>query len=122
MPNFGKYFVAKEFDSPDLPGSSVNMKQELLDKLNAAREIAGVPFKINSGFRTVAKNKAEGGKVDSPHLNGWAADVDLNKESRQRFLILHALFAVGFHRIGIADGFIHVDCDPTKDPKVIWTY
>jgi zinc D-Ala-D-Ala carboxypeptidase len=122
MPNFGKWFKPHEFDSPDLPGSSINMKQELLDKLNAAREIAGIPFKINSGFRTVAKNKAEKGKSDSAHLTGFAADVDLTKDSRQRFLILHALFAVGFTRFGIGDGFIHVDCDPTKDPKVAWIY
>jgi len=121
MPDFGKYFKQSEFDSPDLPGSGINMQQAFLDKLNRAREIAGVPFVINSGYRTVKSNAAAKGKVDSPHLGGWAADIDLNGQSRQRFYILRAVFQV-FDRVGVANGFIHVDCDPSKDKEVAWPY
>ena len=47
-----RYFTYDEFDSPDLPGSGEFMEQEFLDLLDDARDIAGVPFIINSGFRT----------------------------------------------------------------------
>lgn len=121
MTDFGKHFKSHEFDSPDLPNSGINMQQAFIDRLNRARELAGVPFKINSGFRSANKNRAEGGKPDSAHLTGWAADIDLTGDSRQRYHILKAVFQV-FDRIGIAKGFIHVDCDPTKDKNVTWTY
>ena len=119
-----KHFVLSEFDSPDAPGSGSQMQPEFLKKLDAARGIANVPFKINSGFRTAAKNKAEGGKPDSAHLTGWAADIDLPNTggSRLRFIIIRALIQAGFTRIGIANGFIHVDCDPTKDKEVAFLY
>jgi zinc D-Ala-D-Ala carboxypeptidase len=119
-----KHFLLSEFDSPDAPGSGSQMQEEFLKKLDLARTIASVPFKINSGFRTAAKNKAEGGKADSAHLTGWGADIDLPNSggSRLRFVIVDALIRAGFNRIGIANGFIHVDADPTKDKNVIWLY
>ncbi len=122
-----KHFKLSEFDSPDLPGSgAVNMKPEFLQKLDKAREIAGIPFKINSGFRTLAHNKAlqaRGYKAvsNSPHMGGWAADIHCNS-SANRMTIVKALIEVGFKRIGIDNTFIHVDCDPTKDQNLIWVY
>jgi len=117
-------FNLSEFDSPDLVGSGSKMNPDFLMKLDKARAIAGVPFKINSGFRTSQKNKAEGGKPDSAHLTGYAADIDLPNTggSRMRFQIVNSLIEAGFNRIGIANGFIHVDSDPTKDKNVIWLY
>ena len=53
-----KYFTLDEFDSPDLPNSGVNMDSNFLQKLEAAREIAGIPFKINSGYRTQEHHQA----------------------------------------------------------------
>jgi hypothetical protein len=38
-----------------------------------------------------------------------------------RLKILRALVIVGFSRIGISKGFIHVDIDKTK-PNNIWLY
>jgi zinc D-Ala-D-Ala carboxypeptidase len=121
-----KYFKLSEFDSPDAPGSGSNMKEEFLVKLDKAREIAGVAFRINSGFRTQAHNislKKKGYKAvsNSPHLGGWAADIHCN-DSVNRLKIVQALLEVGFVRIGIAGTFIHVDCDPTKPQSLIWTY
>ena len=117
-------FNLSEFDSPDQPGSGAKMNPDFLLKLDKARGIAGVPFKINSGYRSAQKNKAEGGKPDSSHLTGYAADIDLpnTSGSRMRFQIVNSLIKAGFNRIGIANGFIHVDSDPTKDKNVIWLY
>lgn len=123
-----KHFKTSEFDSPDLPGSGINMKPEFLQRLDNARAIAGIPFKINSGYRTAAHNKSLKDKghqavPDSPHLSGYAADIHVpNGGSRERFIIVKALINAGFTRIGIAKTFVHCDCDPTKDKEVIWLY
>ena len=52
-----KYFTYEEFDSPDLANSGINMDRNFLQKLELAREIAGIPFKINSGYRTKEHNR-----------------------------------------------------------------
>jgi len=115
-----KHFDLSEFDSPDQPGSGEEMKMPFLRKLDAARSMAGTPFKITSGYRTQKHNDKVGGVVNSAHLRGWAADIACNTSNR--YAILHALLDAGFNRIGIANTFIHVDCDPTKNPCKIWTY
>ena len=116
-----RYFTLAEFDSPDLPGSGEFMEQEFLDLLDDARDIAGVPFIINSGFRTEGHNRAVGGKETSSHLTGWAADIRATTSNR-RYLVIAALCGVGFTRIGVADTFVHVDLDPFKAHNVMWLY
>ena len=116
-----EYFKISEFDSPDLPGSGNNMDTSFLKMLDEARDIANIPFKINSGYRTVDHNKKIGGVQDSSHLTGFAADIHCI-DNINRFIILNSLLLAGFSRIGVAKTFIHVDNDPTKTPDVIWTY
>lgn len=91
------------------------------DKLNQAREIAGVPFVLNSAFRCPEHNFDVGGSDTSSHMAGVAVDIKCD-QSRERYLILNALFAVGFNRIGIGKTFIHVDDDLTKPAGVVWLY
>ena len=43
------YFKISEFDSPDEVGSGYRMDTDFLRRLDTARGIAGIPFKINSG-------------------------------------------------------------------------
>lgn len=92
-----------------------------LNRLNSARELAGIPFHINSGVRCPAHNKRCNGAETSSHLTGWACDIEC-EDSRTRSIILRALLSVGFNRMGIADSFIHVDCDPIKVGNVTWVY
>jgi len=109
-----KYFKYEEFDSPDLPHSgSVNMDPKFMDMLEAAREIAGIPFIITSGYRTKEHNDAIGSKSTN-HTTGRAADIAATN-SRDRFIIISALIEVGFNRIGIdfKRKFIHVDSNGT---------
>lgn len=115
------YFRYSEFDSPDIPDSGRNMQSSFLRMLNHARQIAGIPFKINSGFRSQEHNKKVGGTETSSHLTGHAADIHCTS-STYRYEIISALLQAGFNRIGIAETFIHVDNDPNKTQKVIWTY
>ncbi len=113
-----KYFKLSEFD--DAPGTGKNMKKEFLTKLDKARAIANVPFKITSGYRSKETNKRVGGVSTSSHLKGLAADISC-KDSSTRQKIVNSLIQAGFTRIGIADTFIH--CDTDKDKKdAIWLY
>ena len=115
-----KYFTLDEFDCPSLPNSGKNMDTNFLTKLEEAREIAGVPFKITSGYRTKEHNEAVGGVPNSSHLIGVAADIAVSSGS-ERYTILNALIKAGFKRIGVAKTFIHCDTDPNK-PNSVWTY
>jgi uncharacterized protein YcbK (DUF882 family) len=116
-----KHFKLSEFDSPDAPGSGAKMQPKFLQLLDNARSLAGVAFKINSGYRTEAHNAKVKGVKGSSHCQGWAADIHCTDGS-QRFLIVNALLKSGINRIGISSTFIHADCDPTKPTQVIWTY
>lgn len=116
-----RYFKLTEFDSPDLVGSGQRMEPTFLEKLDIAREKAGIPFKIRSGYRTSKHNAAVHGKSDSSHTIGRACDIEAIGD-RNRYLIITSLLAVGFNRIGIGQTFIHVDDDPVKDKQVVWLY
>ena len=116
-----KYFTHAEFDSPDSPDSGSNMDDSFLSMLDRAREAAGTPFKINSGFRTPKHYKKVGGSENSSHLRGFAADIHVTSNST-RYVILEALLNVGFNRIGVADTFVHVDAAPSKTKNIIWPY
>ena len=122
-----RYFSPSEFDSPDLPGSGeTEMQLAFVARLDMARHLAGIPFHVNSGFRSQSHHDhltAQGyhTAVDSPHLRGWAADIHV-RNSTARFKIIDALLNVGFDRVGVAKTFIHCDMDPNKTPAVIWLY
>lgn len=101
-------FVPSEFADPTAPGTGALMKEELVLMLDAARTIAGVPFIIESGWRTVEHNRAVGGKPHSAHLTGEAVDIAAT-DSQARWNILVALLAAGFDRLEITPRHIHVD-------------
>ena len=116
-----KNFKTSEFDSPDEIGSGNLMDKRFLEMLDNAREIAGVSFRITSGYRSKSHNKKVGGVPQSSHRLGKACDIACTS-SRHRFKIVNALIEAGFNRIGIAKNFIHVDNDNNKVGQVIWTY
>ncbi|HET8689242.1 MAG TPA: D-Ala-D-Ala carboxypeptidase family metallohydrolase [Methanosarcina sp.] len=115
-----KHFKMEEFICKCGCGQN-QMIPETLDRIDKAREIANVPFKVTSGYRCVAHNAAVGGKSEGAHTTGHAVDIEASV-SPNRFLIVDALLKVGFNRIGIGKTFIHADDDPTKPPKVMWEY
>lgn len=106
------------------PNEIVGLKPELVQMLDKARGLAGVPFSISSGFRTPDKNSAVGGVENSAHLLGKAVDIHCGS-SVHRLKMLTALLSVGFTRMGIGSDFIHVDIGTDADnlpQNVCWTY
>lgn len=121
------HFEYIEFDSPDLPGSGAEfMDQDFLDLLDKARDEAKIPFKITSGFRTPEysidlKKRGYAVAKNSAHMQGLAADIAVTS-SANRLIIIESLLYVGFRRLGIGKGFIHVDLSKTKAQDVVWVY
>ena len=97
-----------------------NMNESFLMRLDEAREYAGIPFIVNSAYRSPQHPESIKNPTSS-HIKGLAVDISA-KDSRTRGLILDALRAVGFNRIGIAKTFIHVDVDYDKSQNVTWVY
>lgn len=116
-----EYFHHSEFDSPDIKNSGILMDNDFILLLNEARKSAGIPFIINSGYRSKSHNKKIGGVKDSSHLKGLAVDIKCIN-SRDRYIIIKALLDCGFHRIGINKSYIHVDMDESKKHSVSWLY
>lgn len=116
-----KYFTQKDFNNCTPPCSMGDMNQETLKKFDKARHIAGIPFAVNSAYRTIEHERSQGRNGQSSHTSGRAMDIRAIG-GRQRFLIVNALLKAGFTRIGVHERFIHADDDPAKDQKVIWFY
>lgn len=116
-----KYFTIAEFDSPDEPGSGVNMHQDLLELLDEMRTIYGKPIAITSGYRTKEHNSYVGGKENSSHLKGLAVDIAI-ADSNQRYEIIRIAMLLGIKRIGTGKGFVHIDIDGDKAQNVNWVY
>lgn len=93
----------------------------LVDRLQSLRDFYGEGIEIRSGCRCEIHNRNEGGKEDSAHLSGRAADLEIGN-SHARFLILKGAIMVGFRRIGIGKTFVHLDIDITKPNEVSWVY
>ena len=97
-----------------------NMNKDFLFVLDEAREFAGIPFVINSAYRS-PNHPLSVKNPTSSHIKGLAVDIKAT-DNATRFKIVEALISVGFTRIGIADTFIHVDLDFEKRQNIIWTY
>jgi len=95
------------------------MNEMFLAKLDRARGLAKIPFRITSGYRCVNHNKDVGSKPTSSHIKGRAADIACHSDA-DRYRIVVCCIANNFKRIGIYPTHIHVDNDPRKTSSVIW--
>lgn len=99
----------------------IAMDEAFLARLEKAREIAGVPFKITSGYRC-PKHNAVVGSTSRNHVNGKAADIEA-LSGPVRGKILRGLYLAGFKRIGVGKTFIHADTMETEgSPESCWLY
>jgi zinc D-Ala-D-Ala carboxypeptidase len=95
-----------------------------LMRANRARHRADIFFTVNCASRCKRHNAEVGGVDKSAHLidsDGFSRALDIHcVDSHSRAIILKALIAEGFTRIGIYNTFIHADDDPTLPQDVIW--
>ena len=116
-----KYFKESEFQKCVPACSLQDMKQGTMDKLDAARESAGIPFVLNSAYRSVEHERKQGRDGTSSHTKGMAVDIRCNSNAN-RMKIVRALIEAGFVRIGIGKTFVHADDDASKSQNVMWHY
>jgi uncharacterized protein YcbK (DUF882 family) len=114
-----EHFLVEEFMCPCC--GEVEIDHEFIQKLEKARQEADIPFVITSGYRCTAHNQAVGGKRNSAHRKGRAADIRATTD-HQRALIAFSAANAGFKRIGFGSNFIHLDSDPTLPTPRIWLY
>lgn len=112
-----KNFNSKEFDSPDVEFSGLDIERELVYKLQVMRDILNIAIIVNSGVRTAHWNEKVGGVSDSGHLTCTDVDISVNSSSHRYFIVLAAI-NVGFDRIGVYNNHVHLSVDKSKKPSL----
>jgi|ADGO01.1.fsa_nt_gi Uncharacterized protein conserved in bacteria len=109
-------FSLSEFtckDGTPVPDEYMNNVRLLAVNLQVLRDHIGEPIHVNSGYRSPDYNKKVGGKKNSYHLKGMAADITCKSKSpKQLAAIIEKLIADRKMKqggIGIYAGFIHYD-------------
>lgn len=94
----------------------------LVQKLQRLRSFLREPIKVTSGVRCPEYNKSVGGKPDSSHLTGEAADIAC-PSSRLRYRMKRTIYTWAlFNRIGNGRNFLHVDVSELLPQEVEWEY
>lgn len=86
-----------------------------MDMLQELRYGIGLPFYINSGYRSPEHNTAVGGAKNSFHMRGMAFDINLRNLNRDE--LVRMAVEIGFRGIGYYNSFQHVDTRIT--PNVV---
>lgn len=110
--------VARWTSGEEAPDASV-FPEDAIEKLELARLHAGVPFIVNSSYRSEAYEISKGRSGTSAHTLGRAFDIRCT-DSRTRYRIISGALDAGYKRIGIYPNFIHLDDSPVHDQMVIW--
>lgn len=116
-----KYFKDREFKLCSPSCSLQDMQQHTMDRLDRARELAGIPFVLTSAYRSREWELKKGRTGKGAHTTGCAVDIRCNSDST-RMAIVSACLLAGFTRIGIGKTYIHVDDDENKTQQVMWHY
>ena len=111
-----KNFNLIEFQSRDMsqmPPEVLKNIKELAEDLQVIRDYIGEPIHINSAYRSPAHNKRIGGKRNSYHIKGMAADITVKGYTpRKLYSVVRKLRKqgkIGVNGIGLYNGFLHID-------------
>tara|TARA_R110000787_G_scaffold172398_2_gene285029 strand:+ start:708 stop:1061 length:354 start_codon:yes stop_codon:yes gene_type:complete len=113
-----KYFKVSDFDCQETGENEMSL--DFIGKLDHLRAVLGWPMIVTSGYRSpdhsLERSKPNGG---GSHTLGIAADIRVSGGS-QRYQIQKQAYACGFTGIGVAKGFVHLDCRDSE--PVSWVY
>ena len=101
-------FKVKEFACSD-GTDPIFIAPELVEILQKIRTHFGKAVTINSGYRTVSKNKACGGATYSQHLYGTAADITVKGVAPKTVAAYAETLMPKKGDIGIYGTFTHID-------------
>lgn len=110
-PNFSRQEVECKCGCGFLP------TPEFMKKLQELRLFFGKPMVVTSGARCEAHNVKIGGSAKSKHISGMAIDV----ATPWRWDLVQIAMQQGFHGIGIARTYLHLDTRPLEE-RAIWQY
>lgn len=116
-----KYFSDSEFKKCNPSCSIEDMDSEFMKLLDKLREMAGIPLVLNCAYRSKEYDLMKNRSGNSGHTRGKAVDIRCF-DSQNRFKIISNAIELGITRIGIGEGFIHLDNDSTLPQNVIWYY
>ncbi len=90
-----------------------NIDPDFIRQLDAAREWAGVPFRITSACRCAEHNAAVGGEPKSRHMAGQAVDIAWTDRAMLGRIVA-SMYRVGLVSMAVSKDrkFIHVDTWP----------
>lgn len=111
-PTKWKYFSAKE---------AYGLIDDMMFKLDRAREYYEFPIIITSGFRTPDENDKAGGHPRSYHLEGRAVDIKAPADIAMREKLTFALGRAGFDQVVSYAKHFHIEID-YRTPGIRFTY
>lgn len=94
------------------------VSMDLLCYLQDMRTKAGVPFRINSAYRTPLHNRLISGAKRSKHMSGMAVDIAIPR-GMTNYDLAGLAYTYGIRRIGVAKSFVHIDIG---DGETYWGY
>ena len=110
--------LSKDFDDSEFfcpcCGES-NISPALILKLQSLRDLVGKPIHITSGYRCHSYNKRVNGVINSPHLEGLAADLQVEGMTTTTLAILAN--RIKYLRLGIYPKHLHIDIKPANPSK-----
>ena len=118
MGDLSAHFNKREFACRDNCGFDA-ISMDLIYKLEAVHQRLDKVLIIDDGCRCPTHNAAVGGKADSAHLRGMAADIYC-ADSSLRFELVNAALAEGFKRIEVGSNWVHLDIDDSLPQRVMF--
>lgn len=116
-----KYFSEGEFNRCVPSCSMRDMDSSFLELLDRVREDCGIPLILNSAYRSREWDIKKGRSGNSSHCRGMAVDIRCN-DSSTAFKIVESAMRNGIRRIGVGNGYIHIDNDDSLPQGVLWNY
>lgn len=117
MGDLTRNFYRKEFECKCNCGLD-SIDPALVNMLQDSRDATALTYKIASGCRCEKHNKDIGGKPNSAHTRGKAADV-VCVGSQMRYKMVKDLIT-RFRRVEVCNEWIHVDIDSTLPQDVLF--